>query len=88
VWTGFGTTPYPDRSDERVEQSAGTDGALKLLPLVHQLAKQFYESDARAVAPDLQTMGEMAATRFRLLHPDLPDDAVQALAWCYTYDYK
>jgi hypothetical protein len=33
-------------------------------------------------------MGDIASADFRSRHPDLCDEAVEALAWCYTFDYK
>ena len=46
-----------------------------------------HESEARHVTADLKD-GDLAAARFRENHPDLSEKAIQALAWCYTFDYK
>ncbi len=59
-----------------------------LMPIVKALYEDFYKSEARHTAPTLKEMGEQAALEFRLRHPEISDDAVIALAWCYTYDYK
>ena len=32
--------------------------------------------------------GRKAIDRFVTLHPDISGTAVEALAWCYTWDYK
>ena len=48
----------------------------------------FYASDAYQRAPDLVTMGRMAADDFRRGHPQISEAAVQALVCAYTYDYK
>jgi hypothetical protein len=33
-------------------------------------------------------MGDRAAAEFRVRHAELSDEAVAALAWCYSYDFK
>ena len=66
----------------------GEDIALDLIPRIGACEDSFYMSDARFSAPDLSSMGEQAAAEFSAIHPEISQDAVQALAWCYTYDYK
>lgn len=88
VWTGWGSASWPSRDDARLVERFGVDQALDLVPSVRQLKEEFYESEAEYVAADLAEMGGMASRRFRELHPEISDDAVRALAWCYTYDYK
>lgn len=88
IWTGFGVTPWPKRDKARLVRTFGSEMTDKLLPLLRQLADDFNASDAMFVATDLQRMGELAAQQFRKAHPELDDNAVNALAWCYTYDNK
>lgn len=82
------SSPGPQRDDQRVIDRYGQDAALDLLPAIHQLAKEFYESDACDFAVDLIQMGGQAEERFRGLHPEIAEDAVRASGWCYTFDYK
>lgn len=58
------------------------------MPRVAALEDSFYLSDARLTAPDLATMAADASAEFRERHPEVSASATQALAWCYTYDYK
>jgi hypothetical protein len=58
------------------------------MPLVRELEDDFYESDARQVAAGLPEMAELASAEFARKHPEISAEATQALAWCYTYDYK
>lgn len=88
VWLGYGDRPYPDSSDERLSERIGSREAAKLLPRVRQLVEEFYESDACHFAPDLETMAGMASAPFEERHPELSAEAVEALAWSYTYDFK
>ena len=58
------------------------------MALVRQLVDDFYSSDAHYLAADLKEMAEIASAQFRMKHRELAEEAVQALAWCYTFDYK
>ncbi len=88
LWTGRHIKSWPQRDDQRVIDRYGQDVALDLLPMIHRLEEEFYESDARYFAPTLIEMGDQAEERFRGLHPELAEEAVRALGWCYTFDYK
>jgi hypothetical protein len=58
------------------------------MPLVLAWELDFYDSDAHTSATDLAAMGDEAADRFRARHPEATQDAVDALAWSYTFDDK
>jgi hypothetical protein len=88
IWTGWGQATWPVRDEARVVKRFGVDTAADLLPRIRELAREFYSSDARDVIADLKEMGDVAAGEFRRAHPELSDEAVQALVWCYTYDNK
>jgi hypothetical protein len=87
-WTGWGLTAWPQRDEQRLASQLGADAAAELLPQLRRLEDDFYASNARYIAPDLAAMGRTAADDFRRLHPEISDDAIEALTWCYTYDYK
>lgn len=88
VWSGWGSSPFPRRDNVLVVQRYGADAAAELLPLVRKLVDEFYLSDARHVAINITEMAIMSSAQFRKQHPEISDDAVKALAWCYTFDYK
>ena len=88
VWTGWGREMMPKRDDSRVVKRFGADVAARLLPIIKQLEDDFYESNARFKAADLPQMGTLASDDFRKKHPCVSDQIVQALAWCYTFDFK
>jgi hypothetical protein len=88
VWTGYGSTASPRRDERALVEAFGEEEALDLLQMIRRLEEEFYASDARHTAPGLKEMGDVSAAQFRSLHPELSEEAVQALAWCYTYDYK
>ena len=88
VWTGWGRLSWPSRDEARLVEEFGSELAASLLPEIRKLEDDFYESDARHTAIDLREMGERASGRFRTRHPEPAEEAIRALAWCYTYDYK
>ena len=88
VWTGRGRTAWPSRDERYVVEQFGEDVAVTLMPAIKELAADFYLSSARDTVADLSEMGDVAASEFRSRHPEISEEAVQALRWCYTYDYK
>jgi hypothetical protein len=66
----------------------GEEVGLDLLQQIRLLEADFYRSEVWISAPDLLAMGDQAAAEFRALHPEVGEDAVRALAWCYMFDYK
>ena len=88
VWAGWGQTMHPVRDASRLVKEYGPELASDLTPQIQQLADVFYASEAKFTIGDLKLMSEVAASEFRAVHPEISDDAVRALAWCYTYDYR
>ena len=88
VWTGWRETSRPARDEARLVERFGAETAADLLPRIRELEDYFYASDARFTVADLTEMGDVAADHVRKAHPGVSDEAVRALAWCYTYDYK
>ena len=88
VWTGFGSTAWPAREESRVADVFGADEALGLMPHVRQWVDDFYETDAASTQPTPEAMARKASLDFKQRHPDAPDEAVEALSWCYTFDFK
>jgi len=88
VWTGWSKTPWPARDEGRLVERYGYDLAAALLPQIRELVDDFYASDVRFTVADVKQMGDVAGCQFHKAHPAISDDAVRALTWCYTYDYK
>jgi hypothetical protein len=88
LWAGWGTDSWPTRDDQRVIAEYGADLGAQLMAAVRALAHDFYSSDADLTVADLAEMGDQAALEFRARNPDVSEDAVQALTWCYTFDNR
>jgi hypothetical protein len=88
IWTGWGFAPRPQRNETRLVEFFGAEAAIALIPHLRQLEDDFYLSKAFNTAGTLVEMGDVGAADFRAKHPEIGGDAVEALAWCYTFDYK
>ena len=88
LWTGWGLSIAPSRDDLRLANHFGNEVATKLLPLIKALEEDFYSSDARFVAMNLQEMEKLASEQFKQKHPEIAQEVVKAFAWCYTFDFK
>jgi hypothetical protein len=88
LWTGKGYSAFPRYDDSQLINRFGGETTSKLFPIIKSLMDEFYSSDARYTAANLQEMWKMASEHFRKKHPEIPEQIVEAFAWCYTYDYK
>lgn len=87
AWTGHGQLAWPERDQSRVIEAFGPY-AKELMPLIAALDKDFYASAAPNTIGDLNAMTEVAASEFRERHPEVSDGAVDALAWCFSFDMR
>jgi hypothetical protein len=88
VWTAYGQDMMPRHDDASVVSRFGAEAASELLPAIRSLMDEFYLSDAKYTAADLVEMGEMATQEFKAKHPEVADEVLKALAWCYTFDFR
>lgn len=88
LWTGYETETWPSRDDDRFALLVGADAAIDLLPEVRRLESEFYESKAHNTVAGIGEMARAAAAEFRERHPELSEQAVEALAWCYAWEWK
>ena len=88
VWSGRGSYSWPHRDDDRIRSRFGSRVAPELVTAVHQLEDDFFKSEAWRTEAGLAAVGKRAAAEFRSRHPDIGEQAVLALEWCYTYDWK
>lgn len=88
IWTGWKTHAWPIRDDDRIISAFGPELGPQIVAEVHALEADFCSSRARLTVSDLVEMGEQAANEFGRRNPKVSEEAVQALKWCYTFDYK
>lgn len=88
LYIGWGQCTHPTIDFGRVVERFGAVKAEQLRPLLERLVDEFFESTAMQVADSLVEMRAMASGEFRRRHPELAEDAVQALGWYYAYSHK
>lgn len=89
VWVGWGgPDPLPKTDDSRVVSRYGEAVSLEILPMIRQLHNDFYATDAIDRVADHGEMLDVAAVEFRARHPEISADAVDALKWCMSWDYR
>lgn len=88
LWTGWGREMKPRRDDSVLIERFGPECAARLLPAIKSLENNFYSSDAKYSAANLQEMESISIQQFKEKHPELPEEVAKAFAWCYTYDFK
>ena len=88
VWTAHGRAISPRYDDAAVVARFGTEAASELIPSMNLMLDEFYLSDAWRTAANPPEMYKKATTDFRVKHPEVADKVLEALGWCYTFDYK
>ncbi len=87
IYTGRGASPYPARSVDRISEYFGIVAAAELEAEVTRLDEEFYMLEP-ANDESIDAAADRAVSIFAAHHPDLTKDAIDALRWCYTYDWK
>lgn len=88
LWIGYGVQPIPKRSAERLDARFGEGSSAVLVPVLRHLLTEFWEHDASKRLEDPQEIREAVVQPFREQHPELSDDAVEALYWDYSWNIR
>ena len=88
IWSGWGRSSRPCRDEQRMEAQYEASECEHLLSIIGRLEEDFYASDASRIEADLERMVARAEADFRRLHPDVAEEIVHILGWCYGYDYR
>lgn len=88
LWTGWRTHSWPTQDDQAVLAHFGERRGRALVEHARQLTHEFFQFDAARAAADLIDMRRLASNRFHSLHPEISDEAVEALAWLYTFNRR
>jgi hypothetical protein len=88
TWIWSPSKSYPTQNDAAVLARFGPAVGPAVLTEIGALKDDFFRSSAFREVHGLAAIGDHAAAEFRARHPEISEDAVQALAACYTYAYK
>lgn len=85
--SGRGLSPFPLRDAGRLALRFGPGEAADLAVIVDRLSREFYEVEPEAYE-SLEEAADPAVEAFAVRHPELSAEAISAIRWCYTYDWK
>lgn len=74
IWTGYDSASSPTRDDNSIARAFPAQNTADLLQVVKALEDDFFRSNAHETAPSLAEMGNLAASEFRRLYPNLPTE--------------
>src|SRR4051794_2923625 len=84
VYLSVGRSPTPHGDPEYLAEVFG-DEAKTLLPDVKGLIDEIWSIEVDWTTHTLVSATEMAAAEMRARHPDLSDEAIEALGWFFSY---
>lgn len=87
IWVGQIPSSGYDREAALVARF-GMQKAAELVPLLRVLKEDFFTSNARHVADNVQAMHKLASADFQRKHPEISDQAVHVLANDYAFTFK
>jgi hypothetical protein len=89
LYLGTGISPYPKRDPERLVTKYGEKEGLDLVAYSEGVLQELYAHEPDWSVDDLEGAADRAC---RIIisdsHPELSCDAVAALKWSYSWDWK
>jgi hypothetical protein len=88
LFLGRGISPYPKRDPERLTERFGNGDGFDLIRYVQSVLDEMYDVQPDWSQGDLASETDKALNRVRTNHPELSDDALAALRWSFSWDWK
>lgn len=88
AYLGVGVSPFPVRRDDAVAQIAEESGEDGLLAAVTSLVAEVHAVEVDWNVDSMASATARVAAHLRTNHPDLAEEAVSALVWKFSYDWK
>ena len=88
AYLGKGRSPFPRTDDEAVLTSVPDADAAAVLEKVHALAEECLSIRIDWSTHDLSQGGDEAKREMAARHPELSEDALVALRWAFTYNWR
>lgn len=86
VYMGVGRTPFPKCDPEDLSEVFGEE-AKTLLPYVKGLCDEIWSIEVDWSTHTLDSATEMATAEMCARHPELSDEAIEALGWGFSYSH-
>jgi hypothetical protein len=87
-YLGFGVAKSPSQNEAAVVDVYGQDRAVKLLADVRQILNQVNLLDVDWSTNDLVSAGKLVRAEVHYLHPNLEAQALDAIEWKFTFDWR
>jgi hypothetical protein len=90
LFLGKGLNPWLKRKPERLTERFGEEIGLDLVQYVQTVLDELYgvQPDWSGGGDDLVSGTNKAVDRVRENHPELSEEALAALGWSFSYDWK
>jgi hypothetical protein len=88
LYLGRGLSPYPKRDPARLTAKFGDADGLDLVAYVERVLHELYEVKPDWDAEDLKAATDRAVRGVIDKHPELSTEAIDALRWSYSWDWK
>lgn len=85
---GQGISTHPNRDPQRLTERFGEELGLDLVQYSEAVLAELYASSPDWSNDDLHSATERAVVRVRSGHPELSDEALAALGWSFSWDWK
>ena len=86
TYLSVGRSPFPHGDPEYLAEVFGAE-AETLLPYVEGLSSEIMAVEIDWTAHTLDSATELAMTATRIRHPELSDEAIEALGWNFSYGH-
>jgi len=88
VYTGVGISSYPTSLPDALADYLGSDRADAFKDRVDALRQEAWLDRDEWGANDLVAVTREIEDRMRVAHPELSEDAIQALGWTFSYNNR
>ena len=88
MYLGYGSSAFPLTDYARLVSNFGDARAVELKSQIKSLLQELDSSPIDWSSHSLQSAGDLVRSSTRARHPELTDEAVQALVWKFTFDWR
>ena len=88
LYLGFGSAPSPQANGSTLTREFGAERGAELLERVVDLLDEVREIQIDWPIHSLASAGDAACDSMRGRHPELSEEALRALGWKFTFDWR
>ena len=88
LYTGHGAASSPQRDSGALVREFGAESAADLLTSVRDLLAELSAIDVDWSKHTLASAAQVVRAEFARRHPELTDEALNAMFWRFTYEWR